>query len=199
PVTGQTITSAPTNYSVGGTHSPAVNSGAPVTMSYLSAFTAASSSAAVDSFVASSPRRSSIQKAPLEVENTAAPSPVQRARAPSPTGSSATSPSITSSSNATAPLVMRVIHPYAPTLEDELELIAGQEVIVLRAFDDGWGLGVTPTNGAQGAFPLVCVTSGFGSETGSYVSESAAGAASDDREKQVRLSAMIQRETSRTR
>ncbi|KAJ3210345.1 hypothetical protein HDU67_005378 [Dinochytrium kinnereticum] len=53
--------------------------------------------------------------------------------------------------------VMRIIHPYNPTLADELQLAVGQDIIVLRSFDDGWGLGMNPTTGAQGAFPLVCV------------------------------------------
>ncbi|KAI9339156.1 hypothetical protein DFJ73DRAFT_846783 [Zopfochytrium polystomum] len=92
---------------------------------------------------------------------------------------------------------MRVLHPYAPTLPDELELIVGQEVVVLRAFDDGWGLGTTPANGAQGAFPLVCVTSGVGSETGSVVSEALSNLTSEEREKQNRLSAMIQKGAKR--
>ncbi|KAJ3098695.1 hypothetical protein HDU96_010981 [Phlyctochytrium bullatum] len=54
---------------------------------------------------------------------------------------------------------MRVIHPYAATLPDELELRLGEVVILLRSFDDGWGLGLDPRTGAQGAFPLVCVVS----------------------------------------
>ncbi|KAI9193296.1 uncharacterized protein BJ171DRAFT_464350 [Polychytrium aggregatum] len=53
--------------------------------------------------------------------------------------------------------VMRVVHPYAPTLADELELEVGHDVIVIRSFDDGWALGLVPTTGKQGAFPLVCV------------------------------------------
>ncbi|KAI8854956.1 hypothetical protein BC829DRAFT_485911 [Chytridium lagenaria] len=54
---------------------------------------------------------------------------------------------------------MRVIHAYNPTLTDELPLVLGEDIIVLMSFDDGWGLGLNPTTGAQGAFPLVCVAS----------------------------------------
>ncbi|KAJ3206798.1 hypothetical protein HDU67_007942 [Dinochytrium kinnereticum] len=69
-------------------------------------------------------------------------------------------------------LVMRVIHPYAPTLADELELSKGQEIVILRAFDDGWGLGLIPTSGMQGAFPLVCVSTGAtSSSSGSEMSD----------------------------
>ncbi|KAJ1553501.1 hypothetical protein HK405_007729 [Cladochytrium tenue] len=154
------------------------------------------------------PRRSSIMKLPLPDDSTASPpassgattaaAVVAIATGPSP----GPSPSITSSSGAVAPLVMRVLHPYAPTLNDELELAVGQDVIVLRAFDDGWGLGVTPSNGAQGAFPLVCVTSGVASASdgASSVASEALSLASGDpaeREKQVRLSAMIRRSSGR--
>ncbi|KAI8854954.1 hypothetical protein BC829DRAFT_106079 [Chytridium lagenaria] len=52
---------------------------------------------------------------------------------------------------------MKVIHSYTAALVDELELKAGQDIIVLKCFDDGWGLGMLPETGAQGAFPLVCV------------------------------------------
>ncbi|KAJ3217448.1 hypothetical protein HDU67_007918 [Dinochytrium kinnereticum] len=54
---------------------------------------------------------------------------------------------------------MRVVHPYVATLADELQLTVGKDIILLRSFDDGWGLGMNPLTGAQGAFPLVCVVS----------------------------------------
>ena len=123
------------------------------------------------------------------------------------------------SNSEVAPLIMKVLHPYAPTLADELELTAGQEVVVLRAFDDGWGLGMIPGTGAQGAFPLICVSSGIaaaaaaatnnsspsqgnngygatglgygGSEVGSYVENE------EFLVNQARLSAMIQRNGTR--
>ncbi|KAI9359282.1 hypothetical protein DFJ73DRAFT_121192 [Zopfochytrium polystomum] len=158
-------------------------------------------------------RRSSIEKRPLNSASSATnsisyagqpqrlningmPAGTASGVPPSPAPSGSIAPSI-SSSTASAPLVMRVLHPYAPTLNDELELVVGQEVIVLRAFDDGWGLGTTPSNGAQGAFPLVCVTSGVGSETGSVVSDALSSLAPEDREKQYRLSAMIQKGAKR--
>jgi hypothetical protein len=94
--------------------------------------------------------------------------------APSPTGGTITIPSAvrtpsqrdSSASSATfSPTIpasnpenfMHVIHPYSPTLADELPLEVGQEVILLKSFDDGWALGLSPTTGIQGAFPLVCV------------------------------------------
>ncbi|KAJ3326714.1 hypothetical protein HDU76_012706 [Blyttiomyces sp. JEL0837] len=103
-----------------------------------------------------------------------------------------------SSSTSSQPLIMKVLHPYAPTLADELELQVGQEVVVLRAFDDGWGLGMNPATGAQGAFPLVCVTStGGSSSSGSGQGAGQQGEVKVERDQQARLSAMIQRGGSR--
>ncbi|KAJ3106713.1 hypothetical protein HDU96_008134 [Phlyctochytrium bullatum] len=84
-----------------------------------------------------------------------------------------------------APLVMRIIHPYAPLLADELELHVGDEIVILRAFDDGWGLGVVPSTGAKGAFPLVCVS--VAGSSGSDGSSNAGARASE----QQRLSALL--------
>ncbi|KAJ3326715.1 hypothetical protein HDU76_012707 [Blyttiomyces sp. JEL0837] len=67
-----------------------------------------------------------------------------------------TNTATTSTTNANETL-MKIIHPYAPSLADELSLELGQEVILLRPFDDGWALGMNPITGQQGAFPLVCV------------------------------------------
>ena len=52
--------------------------------------------------------------------------------------------------------VMKVIHPYTPNLEDELELDMNDHILVVKDFDDGWGLGVNKASGKQGVFPLVC-------------------------------------------
>ena len=54
-------------------------------------------------------------------------------------------------------VTLRIVHPYTPTLADELSLVVGNEVILLQAFDDGWALGMDPLTGVQGAFPVVCV------------------------------------------
>ncbi|KAJ3038219.1 hypothetical protein HDV00_000892 [Rhizophlyctis rosea] len=52
---------------------------------------------------------------------------------------------------------MRIIHPYNPSLQDELTLVPGATLLLVKAFDDGWALGLQPETGKQGAFPLVCV------------------------------------------
>ncbi|KAJ3176818.1 hypothetical protein HDU85_006528 [Gaertneriomyces sp. JEL0708] len=54
---------------------------------------------------------------------------------------------------------MLVTHPYNATLPDELELQVGMEVRVVRAFDDGWAIGIYEGGNEPkgGAFPLVCV------------------------------------------
>ncbi|KAI8826033.1 uncharacterized protein EV422DRAFT_515064 [Fimicolochytrium jonesii] len=50
-----------------------------------------------------------------------------------------------------------VVHPYVPALSDELPLHAGSTIMMLKNFDDGWGLGTNAATGETGAFPLVCV------------------------------------------
>eukprot|EP00842_Homolaphlyctis_polyrhiza_P001127 jgi/Hompol1/2014/HPOL_001211-RA len=52
---------------------------------------------------------------------------------------------------------MQVIYDYSPNLFDELELHAGDNVIVKCKFDDGWGFGFNMTTKAEGSFPLACV------------------------------------------
>ncbi|KAJ3189072.1 hypothetical protein HK101_008964 [Irineochytrium annulatum] len=88
------------------------------------------------------------------------------------------------------PLVMTITHPYAPTLADELELVLGQEIVVLKAFDDGWGLGLIPSTGAQGAFPLVCVGAA-GANGSADGSEAGGGETPVGSEQMARLSAMM--------
>ncbi|KAJ3202419.1 hypothetical protein HK099_001860 [Clydaea vesicula] len=53
--------------------------------------------------------------------------------------------------------MMIVVHPYYPTLADELHLDVGADLVMIRSFDDGWALGLNPITGQQGAFPVVCV------------------------------------------
>ncbi|KAI9340586.1 hypothetical protein BDR26DRAFT_354054 [Obelidium mucronatum] len=55
--------------------------------------------------------------------------------------------------------IMRIIHSYEPQLQDELALVEGDDLILLKRFDDGWAQGCNPLTGKQGAFPLVCVCS----------------------------------------
>lgn len=50
-----------------------------------------------------------------------------------------------------------ILHSYTSSLEDELDLVEGTRVFLVKQFDDGWALGVDPRSGNQGAFPLVCV------------------------------------------
>ncbi|KAJ9125454.1 hypothetical protein QFC22_000415 [Naganishia vaughanmartiniae] len=70
--------------------------------------------------------------------------------------------------------VVTVLWPYTATLADELTLIPGMRLVVLRIYDDAWVTGQIldcvddPTqNGKEGAFPLVCVTQADSSGTGS--------------------------------
>lgn len=60
-----------------------------------------------------------------------------------------------------------VTHPYDATLQDELALNIGDQVHIVKEFDDGWALGVHAVTQQEGAFPLVCTEdrSDSGSET----------------------------------
>ncbi|KAJ3324616.1 hypothetical protein HDV06_006509 [Boothiomyces sp. JEL0866] len=56
----------------------------------------------------------------------------------------------------------KVIHPYSSTMDDELTLVVGKSVYLLKEYDDGWGLGFDPETGSQGALPMVCIEPDFG-------------------------------------
>ncbi|KDN53096.1 hypothetical protein K437DRAFT_266030 [Tilletiaria anomala UBC 951] len=67
------------------------------------------------------------------------------------------------------------IYPYTASLNDELTLEPDDVVTVVRLYDDGWALGKM-SNGQEGAFPMVCVTSSKGdaprtSDDGGYTSQ----------------------------
>ncbi len=49
-----------------------------------------------------------------------------------------------------------VTHPYEATLQDELALSLGDQVHIVKEFDDGWALGIHAQTNQEGAFPLVC-------------------------------------------
>ncbi|KAJ3272645.1 hypothetical protein HDV01_005392 [Terramyces sp. JEL0728] len=72
-----------------------------------------------------------------------------------------------------------IIHSYTSVLDDELPLVEGKSVYLLKAFDDGWGLAVDPESGKQGAVPLVCVEE---------ATEDAAVQIDRSRESEVRIS-----------
>ncbi|KAJ3413055.1 hypothetical protein HDV05_008576 [Chytridiales sp. JEL 0842] len=84
------------------------------------------------------------------------PSPPSKSTPP-PTYDTTVRDSTIASTTSSSETLLRIIHPYTPTLADELALEVGSDVILLKSFDDGWALGMNPTTGIQGAFPLVCV------------------------------------------
>ena len=59
-------------------------------------------------------------------------------------------------------VIVKAIHPYSPQLNDELHFRIGQEFLLLKAFDDGWGLGYNHFTDKQGAFPLIYVVNKYG-------------------------------------
>ncbi|KAJ3031215.1 UNVERIFIED_CONTAM: SH3-domain kinase binding protein 1 [Siphonaria sp. JEL0065] len=62
---------------------------------------------------------------------------------------------------ANANTVYRVLHKYDAALDDELDLIVGNDIIVLQEFDDGWAKGMEPASGSVGLFPMTCVGPAF--------------------------------------
>jgi hypothetical protein len=62
-------------------------------------------------------------------------------------------------SEAPASTVHRVQQDFEPTMDDEMELRAGQLVRLLHEFDDGWALCVRLDNTKQGVVPRTCISS----------------------------------------
>ncbi|EEH44594.1 uncharacterized protein PADG_00883 [Paracoccidioides brasiliensis Pb18] len=58
-----------------------------------------------------------------------------------------------------APNVYRVQLDFAPSMEDELELKAGQLVRLIHEYDDGWALCVRLDRSSQGVVPRTCLSS----------------------------------------
>jgi hypothetical protein len=52
---------------------------------------------------------------------------------------------------------VKVVHAFKPTNDDELALCEGETLLLIKSFDDGWGLGSNPKRNEHGAFPLICV------------------------------------------
>jgi hypothetical protein len=77
-----------------------------------------------------------------------------------------------------------VTHPYDATLQDELALAVGDQVYIVKEFDDGWALGVHAVTQQAGAFPLVCTVdrSDSGSEMNDNRLTLPPFSASDDQE-----------------
>ncbi|KAJ3382374.1 hypothetical protein HDU84_004336 [Entophlyctis sp. JEL0112] len=117
--------------------------------------------------------------------------PTQMAPYKSLVGPSTIAPSTVGSMVGTGPIkssneIMRIIHPYEALLQDELDLVEGDDLILVKKFDDGWAQGINPLTGKQGAFPLVCVV-----PAAEYNSQKAA-----DQKKQARDSRMSKRMSS---
>ncbi|KAI0648182.1 hypothetical protein C8Q79DRAFT_558969 [Trametes meyenii] len=47
--------------------------------------------------------------------------------------------------------------PFLPTMEDEMAVTPGQDVHILRRFDDGWALAEVLATGRQGLIPIDCL------------------------------------------
>ncbi|KAI8983767.1 hypothetical protein BDB01DRAFT_709947, partial [Pilobolus umbonatus] len=56
--------------------------------------------------------------------------------------------------------VFFVVATYSPTLSDEIDIQAGDQVEILVEYDDGWCQGINLSRGhAKGVFPKHCVSS----------------------------------------
>jgi len=63
-------------------------------------------------------------------------------------------------SSAKIPLsVMTVVQEFEPRMEDELALQINDRILLLKVFDDGWGVGLNQMTGKQGVFPMEYVVS----------------------------------------
>ncbi|KAI9725421.1 MAG: hypothetical protein M1828_003271 [Chrysothrix sp. TS-e1954] len=105
-----------------------------------------------------------------ELDRDAVPKPLNVSRPSTPTGQA--SPAIASSpapgspalgaaaaSGSGAPLnVHRVQLDFTPSMEDELELRAGQLVRMLHEYDDGWALCIRLDRSQQGVVPRSCIS-----------------------------------------
>ncbi|KAI8841066.1 hypothetical protein BJ741DRAFT_529915, partial [Chytriomyces cf. hyalinus JEL632] len=52
---------------------------------------------------------------------------------------------------------LRIVHQYAATQSDELTLEVGNDVVLIKEFNDGWARGKNPESGKVGMFPMICV------------------------------------------
>lgn len=55
--------------------------------------------------------------------------------------------------------IERVSRPFAPALSDEIAVNPGDEVRILKQFDDGWAYAEVMSTGTRGLFPIDCLRS----------------------------------------
>ncbi|SLM37513.1 SH3 domain [Lasallia pustulata] len=80
---------------------------------------------------------------------------------PSPVGTEFSMNSISSSASATGPPptnVHRIQLDFMPSMEDEIQLRAGQLVRLLHEYDDGWALCIRLDRSQQGVAPRTCLS-----------------------------------------
>jgi len=52
----------------------------------------------------------------------------------------------------------KALFPYDPQLDDEISLSPGDNIKLIRVFDDGWAIARNFSTGREGAIPLACLT-----------------------------------------
>ncbi|MCJ1357132.1 MAG: hypothetical protein MMC33_007128 [Icmadophila ericetorum] len=121
---------------------------------------ASAAAAAADATAAAVTQRHNALK-PLEINHSPSPLLMPEIIAASPTGTEFSVTSVSSGVAAgSAPIsnVHRVQLDFKPSMEDELELRAGQLVRLLHEYDDGWALCIRMDRSQQGVAPRTCLS-----------------------------------------
>ncbi|KAI0352592.1 hypothetical protein OH77DRAFT_1359444, partial [Trametes cingulata] len=79
------------------------------------------------------------------------------ARPPSASGASLESANTANSTPLHFAPVETIMRPFVPTMDDEMGVVPGQEVRIVRRFDDGWAFAEDVARGAQGLIPIDCL------------------------------------------
>ncbi|PKS07361.1 hypothetical protein jhhlp_005963 [Lomentospora prolificans] len=150
-----------------GSQPPSPSSGAPIAAAAVAG--AAAGAAAAHGVQ----RQTSRNHGPRALDLTIAPPPPLQAVPPSPAGTEYSMNSVTSGQQVPASTgaaaiaaaggpasstVHRVQLDFKPTLEDELDLKAGQLVRLLHEYDDGWALCIRLDRSRQGVVPRTCLS-----------------------------------------
>jgi hypothetical protein len=116
-------------------------------------------------------RKSSVKEAPAPLDLTRDAMPIPAPPSPAPTefsqtsvapgqspGPSQSAEAIAAAGGPSSSVVHRVQLDFQPSMEDEMELKAGQLVRLLHEYDDGWALCIRLDRSEQGVVPRTCLS-----------------------------------------
>ncbi|CDO71661.1 hypothetical protein BN946_scf184915.g5 [Trametes cinnabarina] len=66
-------------------------------------------------------------------------------------------PTASTESSAHFAPIETICRPFVPTMDDEIAVRPGEDVRILKRFDDGWAYAENATTGAQGLIPIDCL------------------------------------------